>query len=630
MRELVDTALMDHPALIDIDDTIIGALVLEWSEPVAPSSLDMVIASVSPFLGRVVAELKRKDLSHVIPALINPTTPLPASDPNRVFHDIAKQARKITDANCVAIVYRVGEGSQQFRFLAIDCGSANVDYLNDTLVDYFGIPCQNMIRNDVYLVTSGVVEKYPDRPLLKELEVDSYLGFGFRNTAGETIGHIAFLHNRPMRASVKDSEIIRVIASKAGQELQRYSLERDKAAMNKALRVRGKFESLGAMSGTIAHDFNNQLTGILGNTELAALELTEHHPAQVYLKEAEQIIWRARDVVKEVMSLAGHSSDAPLEEVAIGEVISSVLSEFGPRMTDGVQVITDVSPTLPIVLSRRIQVFQIIANLMSNGLDALTASDTQTLKVCAQLVDLPANARETCLTGRCETLPPRCVCMKFKDSGKGMDAETAERIFDPYFSTKGSSRGLGLSSVLGIAKRLGLGMTFQSEPGVGTIFHLYFAPLEVDAVPDETAPTDNSPAQTDKNAAQISVKKVVLIVDDNDSVNGFVSKLFAHWGWEVLSAISGEDAVARAAETGPIDLAVVDMVMSGMNGIQTLDELRKSRPTLPAIIASGYSEDNVFNTLSQSENTQFLSKPFGFQLLKSIVDDLQTARDLKA
>ena len=606
--------------LKDTAGCVIGALVAEWSDPVSQSSLDMVIDAITPFLGRVVAELQRASNAHVIPTLINPISPMSQEDLTETFRIIAEQAQKLTNVNTVAIVHRTGKGSPQFRILAAVSQTANVDDAQGLLVDYFGIPCQNMISHDVYFEGSGVLERYVDVPIMQAWDVESYLGYSFRNSAGETIGHIAFLHNRPMRASVQDSDIIRVIATRAGQELQRYELERQREMVEKALRVRSKLESLGTMSGTIAHDFNNQLTAMIGNTELAALELPQGHPALTYLDEAETVMWRARDVVKEIMDFAGQSTVAALEKVALGEVVESVMREFSLRLNDGTEVIAEIEPDIPMILSRRMQVFQIITNLMANGLDALIEGETKTLTLSLRMIDLPDSARDTCLTEKCSTLPKRCVCVQLQDSGKGMDKATAERIFDPYFSTKGASRGLGLSSVLGIAKRLGIGLTCESEVGVGTTFRLLFAPLNGDDAKVERAEEPTPFTST-------STPKTVLVVDDNESVNAIVEKLFLHWGWNVITAFSGEDAVKRAKSSTQIDLAVLDVVMPGISGIETAIELRNSRSALPVLLISGYNELNAFDAVAEDEKTKFLVKPFNSRQLKSVFDALYFANE---
>jgi len=601
--------------LHDTEFRPIGTLVLEWSEAVDPDSLQQVVNAVTPFLGRIVEELRRKSLAHVIPTLVSPITPWSQNDATKVFRDIAEQAARLTNVNSVAIVHRTGEGAGKFRILAITCGTEDVQDTQGTLVDYSGIPCFNMLTNDVFFLQSGVRDSYPGMDLLERLDVEAYLGVGFRNTTGETIGHIAFLHNRPMRPSVTESNVISVIAARAGQELHRYTLEREKEASDKALRVRSKLESLGTMSGTIAHDFNNQLTSMIGNTQLASLAVSADHPAREFLENAEESMWRARDVITEIMDFAGNPKGAPLERVALGEAVTRAVNEFTPRLHGNSHITTEIAPDLPDVLSRRMQIVQILTNLITNGLDALNTRQDNSLTVRVDLVRLGASERDMCLTGKSSQLPPRCLRVRLIDKGRGMDADTMERIFDPYFSTKGVSRGLGLSSVLGIAKRLGIGLTCMSEVGAGTVFQLFFAPLDKDRA--ENSPKAERPLPQVKPAQQ-----TVLVVDDDARVNTVVSKMLELWGWRVITAHSGEEALRIARATPDLDFAIVDVVMAGMSGIETLKAVRKFMPKLPALIISGYSEDNSFSEFDSDKDVLFLVKPFGAQALKAMIDKL--------
>jgi len=519
----------------------------------------------------------------------------------------------LTKVSTVAIVHRPSQELSRFRILAISSKAIDAEELEGSLIDYAGIPCSNMIASDVFQETSGVRKKYPGMPWLDLLGVESYLGFGFRNTAGETIGHIAFLHNRAMRPSARTCTVMNVIASKVGQELQRYTLERERDSMEAALRVRTKLESLGAMAGTIAHDFNNQLTVMIGNTDLAMSEISQDHPAQRYLSRVEESMWRARDVISEIMDFAGNSTNAPFERVALGELVASVISEFEQRTDDQSRIVSEIDPKLPDIDSRRMQIFQILSNLISNGLEALQDGTSQKVYLTASTVVYPASDRKTCLTGQSQKLPDKCVRVELRDSGVGVDPVIVERVFDPYFSTKGVSRGLGLSSVLGIAKRLGIGLTFESKPGSGTTFRLFFAPAEQSK--KEVSHVNGAPTMGDVNA-----KKTALVVDDDASVNDTVSKMLQGWGWHVVKVHSGEEAMKLHFSTNHFDLAFLDVVMPGINGFETLSELRKFDPDLPAVIVSGYSEDSLSNAHPIEGKVKFLEKPFGAKMLRGAID----------
>jgi|GEM_PF-6603980 len=603
------------------DRAIIGVIVMLWQHSVETPSMQSSITAIDPYLTRIAHELTHKIKAHVLPALVSPSTPMSPHKPADVFQHIVEQASMLTKVSTVAIVHREAQEFSRFCILAISSEAIDVKEMQGSLIDYAGIPCSNMIANDVFQETSGVLEKYPGMPLLELLGVESYLGFGFRNTAGETIGHIAFLHNRAMRPSAKTCKVMNVIASRVGQELHRYTLECEKDSMQAALRVRTKLESLGAMAGTIAHDFNNQLTVMIGNTDLAMTEIPQDHPAHRYLSRVEESMWRARDVISEIMDFAGNSANAPSERVALGELVASVISEFEQRSNDESQIVSKIEPKLPDIESRRIQIFQILSNLISNGLEALQEGASQRLYVTVSTVVYPTSDRKNCLTGQSQKLPDRCVRIELRDTGIGVSPDIVERVFDPYFSTKGVSRGLGLSSVLGIAKRLGIGLTFESKPGVGTTFRLFFAPAE--KLTEEAKLVDDAPM-----SGYVSARKTALIVDDDASVNDTVSQMLHKWGWHVVKVYSGEEAITLHLSNHRFDLAFLDVVMPGINGFETLSELRKFDPELPAVIVSGYSEDSLSKSHRTKGKVKFLKKPFGAKLLKNAIDEVLSEEQL--
>ena len=280
-----------------------------------------------------------------------------------------------------------------------------------------------------------------------------------------------------------------------------------------------------------------------------------------------------------------------------------------------------IEPKLPDIESRRIQIFQILSNLISNGLEALQEGASQRLYVTVSTVVYPTSDRKNCLTGQSQKLPDRCVRIELRDTGIGVNPDIVERVFDPYFSTKGVSRGLGLSSVLGIAKRLGIGLTFESKPGVGTTFRLFFAPAE--KLTEEAKLVDDAPM-----SGYVSARKTALIVDDDASVNDTVSQMLHKWGWHVVKVYSGEEAITLHLSNHRFDLAFLDVVMPGINGFETLSELRKFDPELPAVIVSGYSEDSLSKSHRTKGKVKFLKKPFGAKLLKNAIDEVLSEEQL--
>lgn len=587
-----------------------GVFALEWPDAISASRIEDFKAAIEPFLQRISEELSRMQTHRGYKAMISPVGPK-ASTSVEIFRTTVKQAAEMSGVHTVLLAKNCNDDPMGFKILAsYSDGSLELSREGEA-VPYAGTACSNMIDSDLYFHENGLVEKYPN-PSLIRYGAQSYLGFGFRDGKGRTIGHIAFVHNRPMASRARKNKLIQMISSRAGLELQRFELELDRNAMETALRVRSKLESLGIMAGTIAHDFNNQLAVMIGNTELALMETPATEPMRSYLDAAEDSMWRARDVIGELMDFAGNAPSAANEPIALGEIISSTLNEFKPQQTGELTIRSKVEDGLPKIMGRRAQLIQVLSNLVRNSLDASERGKPFYVQVKAGWVNRTDVDEKACLTGHCADLPDRCILLEVCDTGAGMDGATAEHVFDPYFSTKGVSRGLGLSSVLGLTKRFGIGLTFESKPNKGTVFRLYFQHFEegVSAVSDQV-PTSGG-----------IHRKSVLVVDDDDLVRNVVARFLQLQGYHVHRASSGEEALNLVQTIPGLDLAVIDVIMPGMNGFETMSALRGMLGNVPSILISGFSERNLSDSFDPDETTKFLAKPFSMADVRKTVAEL--------
>ncbi|MEP4246758.1 response regulator [Tateyamaria sp.] len=615
LRKLKSKAYVGFP-LINAKGCEFGVLALKWSEAIAPTLVENVKTAIGPYLHRISDELRRVTTSHAIETMISPVGPS-AMQNDEIFRMIVKQAVELTGVQAVVLVKSCGDGPSVFKILAAYSEGTSLEKWVGEDLPYNGSPCGKMIESDVFFQERGVLNDFPHLELLRSVSAEAYLGFGFRDSAGQTIGHIAFVHDRPMSSRACKCQLMRMISSRAGQELQRFDLELERNSMDTALRVRSKLESLGIMAGTIAHDFNNQLAAMIGNTELALMEMAPQHPSLEYLRAAEESMWRARDVIGELMDFAGNNPSAAAEPIALGEIVSSAVSEFIPVLEGDGNIRIQIEGNFPKIMGRRVQLIQILSNLIANALDASKPGKHPGIEIKAGMANCTSIRHEKCLTGHCAEFPDRCVFLEVSDKGRGMDSATAERVFDPYFSTKGVSRGLGLSSVLGLAKRLGIGLTFESKPHRGTVFRLYFSKLA-----EDTALALGETTPEPEHALPAPQRKSILVVDDEKDVQDVVFKLMKTLGHEVHRASSGEDAIELARTIPALDLAIVDVVMPGMNGVTTVSELRRMNQGLPAILVSGFSQRNLSESLVQDDRTKFLVKPFSIKNIRETVTEL--------
>jgi CheY-like chemotaxis protein len=197
--------------------------------------------------------------------------------------------------------------------------------------------------------------------------------------------------------------------------------------------------------------------------------------------------------------------------------------------------------------------------------------------------------------------PGRYAWLEVRDAGSGMDEETRSRIFDPFFSTKERGHGLGLSAVLGLVRAHGGGLSLETSPGRGTCFRVHLPVADVDlAVPEARPANDGRLAAT------------VLIVDDEPAIRRLCRRLLAARGCQVLEAADGLEAVdVFHAHADEIDVAVLDLSMPRRGGMEVLRELRRERPELPILLASGFDHQGVAQETAPDARTAFVGKPFG-------------------
>lgn len=343
-----------------------------------------------------------------------------------------------------------------------------------------------------------------------------------------------------------------------------------------------KLESLGTLAGGIAHDFNNILLAIRGNADLASDDLPENHPAQPSLAEIRKSAKRATDLVRQILAFSrpqeqGHEI-LPLESV-IGEAARLMRSTL-PAM---IEIRTNFPSNIPLVSVDPAQFRQVVVNLITNAAHAI-GSRAGTIELSLRVIEIND---ESLIVHK--LLPGRYVVFDVKDNGGGMDADTKARIFDPFFTTKpvGQGTGLGLSVVDGIVRAHGGAITLYSEPGKGTVFHVYL-PI-VGAMREKRQPSIPANVPSGEN-------RHVLYVDDEEALVFLITRNLTRLGYKV-TGFTDSEAALREFMRGPdqFDAIVTDLAMPRLSGFDLLREVLALRPNIPAIMTSGYvrPEDEI-------------------------------------
>jgi len=435
------------------------------------------------------------------------------------------------------------------------------------------------IANDAKVFASG-------RPM-------EFEEFGVR-ADGTRIVHIA--HKFPLR---DDQGRIYALCGIATDITDRKAAEEAKLEFERRLLESQKLESLGVLAGGIAHDFNNILTAILGNANLASLELSDDHPIRPQLRQIELASRRASDLCAQMLAYAGKAAfiTSPVNLTALVRDTTALLEATVGRR---VRLELSTADQLPSVLGDATQLRQIVMNLVINAADAIGDRTDGTVGVRTFMRELTREFFATAVQspGRKAGL---YVGLEVTDNGGGMNPEILKRIFEPFFTTKFSGRGLGLAAVLGIVQSHHGALFVESTPGRGTTFRLFF-PASTAQAQDSAPPPDHRPA---------ALTGTVLVVDDETAVRLVAHKALRAIGLQVIEAGDGQAALLTYAKrAADINLVLLDLTMPGLGGEETLRQLRALAPDLPVVVMSGYSEGETMGRCASLGVSGYLAKPF--------------------
>jgi two-component system cell cycle sensor histidine kinase/response regulator CckA len=374
--------------------------------------------------------------------------------------------------------------------------------------------------------------------------------------------------------------------------------EQERMTIERRLLEGQKLESLGVMAGGIAHDFNNILTSVLVNASLARhLAAGE---AGGHLEQVEKAARRAADLCQQLLAYAGKGK-LVTERINLSELVRGTASLLEVTISKNTRLELQLADGLPPVLADVTQLRQIVMNLVINAADAIGEAPgriTIGTYACSAGTDLLQQA-----LGRPELPAGAYVGLEITDNGCGMSPETIARIFEPFFSTKFSGRGLGLAAVQGIVQSHHGALFVESQPGSGATFRLLLPATQGQAVPSAPPFVEST--------EPVRLNGSVLVVDDEETVRGVVSDVLETFGATVLPAAGGEEALALLRAHGDrIALVLLDLTMPGISGEETLRRFRAMNARPPVIIMSGYGETETMKRSTDLGVAGFIQKPF--------------------
>ncbi|MFO0761717.1 MAG: response regulator [Byssovorax sp.] len=415
-----------------------------------------------------------------------------------------------------------------------------------------------------------------------------------------------------------DDEVLAVVrnvtSDRKAQEATRTvaAMEERVRDQEKLLQVQ-KAESLGLLAGGIAHDFNNLLTAIMGHASVALLKLPESSVARPSIDALVSAARRAADLTQQLLAYSGKGR-FQIRMIDLSEHIREIVTLLEAATPKQVQLRLELAADLPAVECDIAQIQQVVMNLVINATEAIGEKRGTVLVVTGrQTIDATYPAEP--LSGEAPK-PGDYVFVEVQDDGSGMDDTTRARLFDPFFTTKSAGRGLGLAAVLGIVRAHHGIIRIYSAPGHGTTFKVLF-------------PAQGAPAEHREAARAMSTRGsgLVLVVDDEQFLRHAARAILEHFGFSVIEAGGGEEALTRYREAPEKVAAVLlDMTMPGMSGEETFRKLREIDPEVTVVLSSGYNEIEATRRFTSKGLAGFLQKPYTADQLGEYVTQIITAR----
>ncbi|MDY6950096.1 MAG: PAS domain S-box protein [Thermodesulfobacteriota bacterium] len=352
--------------------------------------------------------------------------------------------------------------------------------------------------------------------------------------------------------------------------------EEERKGLEAQLQQAQKMEAIGTLAGGIAHDFNNILGIIVGNAELVMDELPEWYAAQDNLKEVRKACLRAKDMVKQILAFS-RQTELERKPVRLEPIIRESVRLLRASIPTTIDIRQHILAESDTVSADATQINQVLINLCTNAAHAM-AEEGGVLEVSLEDQELDEDsAREYH-----ELSPGHHVSLTVSDTGHGMEPGVADRVFDPYFTTRevGQGSGMGLSVVHGIVKSHGGVITVKSKPGQGATFRVLLPAVEKGAAPEPEA-AETIPKGSER----------ILFVDDEQPLVNLARQVLERLGYEVLATSSSLEAL-EVFRAGPdrFDLVITDMAMPLMAGDRLAKNLIEIRPDIPVILCTGHSE----------------------------------------
>ncbi len=387
-------------------------------------------------------------------------------------------------------------------------------------------------------------------------------------------------------------------------------MEEEKMELERRLLHGQKLESLGVLAGGIAHDFNNLLAAIIGNLSMVTDDVTELPGVHDAIEQAMLAAERAADLTKQMLAYSGRGH-IMVKELNLNELVQENAQLLRAVVPNTVTFDLQLGENLPKIVVDTSQVQQVVMNLITNASEAI--GDQAGVITVITGID---NCDETYLSrSRTEQKPEAgmFVWVEVRDTGCGMSVETQKRLFEPFYTTKFTGRGLGMSAVLGIVQGHGGALIIDSETGKGTNMRVLLP-----TVPGERGDKQPVTPVAKNDVEHVRPSGTVLVVDDEEMIRVLCEAVLHRLGFRTLQAVDGEDAMrVFQAHASEISAVVMDLTMPLMDGATAFKKMLQIKSDVKVILSSGYCEHDATRSLAEFSPAGFLQKPYSLKSLKA-------------
>jgi PAS domain S-box-containing protein len=476
-------------------------------------------------------------------------------------------------------------------------------YFNPKFTEIFGYRLEDIPTGKEWFRKAYPDERYRKRVIATWIDDQKKHGIGEARRRTFNVkckdGSEKVIHFRPVTLDKGDQIVLYEDIT------ERKRAEEEKEKLEDQLRQSQKMESIGTLAGGIAHEFNNILGVIIGNNELAMMDVPDWSPAKDCLKEIQKASLRAKDVVRNILSFT-RKTPPQRKPIQISTVIKDSLKLLRASIPTMINIRQNILCEREMILADSTEMNQALMNLCTNAVQAV-GDEAGVLEVSLE----PTTLDEESVAKYVGLNPGNFVKLTVRDTGHGIDPKIIDRIFDPYFTTKSLAEktGMGLAIVYGIVKKHDGAIRVESEVGKEALFEVLFPLFEGEEEEVKEEPED-LPKGTER----------ILFVDDEESLVKTVKRMLGGLGYQIETRTSSLEALELfKGEPHRFDLVITDMGMPKMAGDRLAQELIRIQPDIPIIICTGYSERIDEDKAKEMGIRAYITKPLVMKDLEKTV-----------